>query len=208
MKKTKIISIKQFNIIEFIKKNKISLLLCVLFLIGAIVSVVLYKRTFISNKIPFWLNDYYFSIKQATPFISFSKSFLSLLLIIVTFYMCGTSMMGIITVPISVSLLGFITGSFIAHIYSQYAIKGVAYTAVILVPSALIFLVALLNTCKYTISFSFNLLKLTFGNNSHKNIADEFKNYCYKYLSLLIFTVLSVILDLFLNNSFLKYFEF
>lgn len=208
MKKTKIISINQFNIIKFVKKNKISLLLCILFLIGVIISIVLYKKAFISNKIPIWLNNYYFSIKEAPPLLSFGKSILSLLLIIVVFFMCGTSMMGIITVPISVSSFGFIIGSFVAHIYSQFSIKGLAYTAVILVPSALIFLIALFNTCQHTILFSFNLVKLTFGNQAYKNIADEFKNYCYKYLSLLIFTVLSVILDLFLNNSFLKYFEF
>lgn len=208
MKKTKIICINQFNIIKFIKNNKITLLLSLLFLIGIIVSVVLYKKDFLSNKIPIWLNDYYFSIKETTLLLSFFKAFLSLLLIVALFFISGTSMMGIITVPLSISGLGFVIGSFVAEIYSQYSIKGVAYTAVILVPSALIFLLSLLTTCKYTMNFSFSLAKLTFLSSSTKNVSEEFKSYCFKYLSLLIFTLLSAILDVILNNSFLKYFEF
>lgn len=208
MKKTKIISLSEFNIIKFIKNNRISLLLSLLFLIGVIVSVVLYRKNFLENKIPIWLSNYYFSLRVTSMFISLFKSFLSLLLIIVLFFICGTSMMGIITVPISISALGFIIGSFVANIYSQYSIKGVAYTAVILLPSALIFLVSLFNTCKHTISFSLTLTKLTFTNTASKSISEEFKTYCFKYLSLLIFTLLSAAFDLILNNSFFKFFEF
>jgi hypothetical protein len=117
-------------------------------------------------------------------------------------------MMGIITVPLSIGGLGFIIGTFISHIYSQYQIKGVAYTAVILVPSALIFLIALFNTCKHTLNFSYILTKLTFSNSTSKNISQEFKSYSLKYVTLLIFTFMSAILDVILNNSFLRYFEF
>ncbi len=208
MKKTKIICLNQFNIIKFIKNNKITLMLSLLFVIGVIVSVVLYKREFLSNKFPIWLTEYYFSIRANSLLISFSKAMLSLSLIVAVFFMCGTSMMGIVTVPISISTLGFVIGSFISHIYSLYDLRGVAYTAVILIPPALLFLASVFNTCKHTIDFSFSITKLTFANSVSKNISVEFKSYCFKYLMLLIFTFLSAILDVILNNSFLKYFEF
>lgn len=208
MKKTKIICISEFNIIKFIKNNKTLLLLSLLFLIGVVISVVLYKKNFLSNKFSVWLTEYYFSINGSSFFLSVAKSILSLSLIVAVFYICGTSMMGIVTVPITLSALGFIIGSFVAHIYSIYHIKGVAYTAVILLPSALLFLISLFNTCKHTLNFSFTLAKLTFTNLAAKNISQEFKNYSFKYLTLIIFAFFSAILDVILNNSFLKYFDF
>ena len=208
MKKTKIICINEFNIIKFIKNNKLLLLLLFLFVLGVILSVVLYRKDFLSNKFSIWIYNCYFSTKINSFLLSLGKCFISLLLIVVLFFICGTSMMGIITVPILISALGFTIGSLVSHVYSVYGIKGVAYTAVILVPSALIFLSALFVTSRHTINFSFSLAKLTFSNSLSKNISQEFKGYCFKYISLFVFTFLSAFLDVILNNSFVKYFEF
>lgn len=208
MKKTKIICINEFNIIKFIKNNKLLLLLLFLFVLGIVLSVVLYRKDFVSNKFSGWIFNYYFSTKVNSFLFSFAKAFISLLLIVVLFFICGTSMMGIITVPLLIGALGFVIGNLVSHIYSVYDIKGVAYTAVILLPSVLIFLSALFVTTRHTINFSFSLAKLTFSNSLTKNVSQEFKGYCFKYISLLVFAFLSAFLDVILNNSFLKYFDF
>lgn len=208
MRKTKIVNLRSFNLISYLSKNRLTFFLSLMFITGVALGTLLYAKSSGVQILAGRIFAAYFSCKTGSSFIlSVLKWFLVLFAVTALFFISGASMMGIVTIPLCLSAVGFAIGNFSAYVYSLYSIRGVAYNAVIFIPSVLIFIIALIVICKYTLAFSYTIVKLTYNKTTAKNLSADFKVYCGKYLILTVVSLASAVLDATLNNLFLKFFE-
>lgn len=197
------------SIIRFFSENRLYISLGALFLISFLVSVVLCKTkgdiasNFLKNFTQF------FTYRSDNSFLSILlKSFLGSMLFIALIFSFGTSMLGIIFVPIVFSLAGFLFGGFSAVLYLEYSLGGIAFWAILILPAATVFLIALLLATISALKFSYSLAKLCFYKERKFNVFNDFKSYCSGYSAVLVIVLLSAVIDAFLSTNFLKSFKF
>ena len=149
MQRGKVLNLSRLRFTEVLFKNKLLIISLAVFLAGiifGIISVGKYKN----------LTD--FSAGFITDFMDlrntekFSKillsSFFNSVTVLIVFAVFGTSMFGVVTVPFLLSVIGVIYGNITAYLYSEFALKGIAFNAVIFLPSVIVFLIVLLLASK------------------------------------------------------------
>ena len=209
MRRTKILNLKHFNLINGFAKNKILFLLCLFLILGIGVGCISYSKSVNAvNAAQFFYKLYFLPKVNNSVWSVIFKSFSLLTCVAAVFFVFGTSMMGIVAIPFCTFCVGFISGDFAALMYSNYAVKGIAFNAVIFMPAALIFLVSLISVSKHSVNFSLSLTRLTFVKTGAKNLSDDFKFYCGKYLVFLALVLCAAITDGILNKFFLHFFGF
>lgn len=209
MQRGKVLNLNRLKITDFFIKNKILIISLLLFLFGIIFGIFAvgkYEK----------LND--FSANFIKEFISlrasekFSKilfnSFFRYVIALVVFAVFGTSMFGTITVPFLLCVIGVFYGNATAYLYSEFALKGIAFNAVIFIPSVIIFLIILLLACKESVNFSIKLSSLTFSKSFSFNLSIEFKKFTITFLIFLLAVFICAVVDAIISCSFIKYFQF
>ncbi|MBO4433304.1 MAG: hypothetical protein J5852_07230, partial [Clostridia bacterium] len=77
-----------------------------------------------------YLFERYFERRQNLRFFSiFSAALIKNLLSGLTFFVLGASIIGVVSSPIFCMVLGIYFGSIAAHVYSQFALQGVAFNS-------------------------------------------------------------------------------
>lgn len=210
MKRGKVLALNKSGFFNYLYKNKILFLLVLFYAVGLILGVFLISKNNITYSLSEILFNQYIQRRTDTTFGSvFINSFLSMLISVFVLFLSGTSFVGIILSPVCISLIGYINGAFLSYIYTQNSIKGIAFNAVIILPTAILFLLAIILSAKQSLSFSLELVKLTFYKEySSANIFELFKGYCVKYFLLLILPLLSSVVDGVFSVSFIKFFDF
>ncbi len=209
VKKGTVFSLRQIGISDFFNRYKFSLLMCLIFIFGFIISIVCYVKTETFSKYIFDEFASYINLRVNKKFIyAFLNSFISYFTMLFAVFLSGTSLFGIVLIPFIIFSTGMYYGGFSSILYSQYALKGVAFNAVFLVPTILILSACLFFSAKESLLFSFRIAKLCIQNNSYINVAAEFKMFCGKYiLSILLLIILSLV-DAALSVTLLKLFNF
>ena len=115
-------------------------------------------------------------------------------------------MFGVITAPLLLGFKGYFYGAVAALLYNTYALKGVAFNAVIILPSAIFLIIALLLSAEDSVKFSFVLAKLTMSEYSSHNMPEAFKKYSVRYLAFTILLVVSAAVDALITHNFLRKF--
>lgn len=207
MQRGKVLSFKRFGFLEFVTNN-IYLLVILLFLILGIVlgtflfddfsKITTYSKDYITEYIDLRTNNEFFKI--------FINSFFSSVSVLFLFFVLGASVFGIVTIPIAMLVKGFLQGVVGAFLYAEYALKGVAFNAVIYLPSTIIFIIVLLLASRESVNFSLKISSLTIPKTMPLNLAFDFKNYSVKYLLFVFGTVLSALLDSIISVSLIEYF--
>lgn len=210
MQRGKVLTLNKSGFFNFIYQNKSLLLLSLFYLIGLILGVFLITKNDTTYEISEMLFNKYILARTDTTFGTvFLNSFLSVLIFVFVVFLSGTSFVGIVLSPLSISLIGYINGAFLSYIYIQNSIKGIAFNAVIILPSAILFLIGIILSAKQSLIFSCELVKLTFYKGySSVNIFELFKSYCVKYALLLFLPIFSSIIDGIFSILFIKYFDF
>ncbi len=209
MRYSRVLNLNIYNkLFQFIIKNRLLIVLTILFLFGFSFAI------FSNNKYEIvvdwsesFLKNYIIKKSSLSFFNSVIDSFLSSMLFFVFCLISGTSMLGVIIVPLIVAVRGYLFGCISAYLYSVYSFEGVAFHAVIILPSAIIFTITLIFCSIDCIKFSFNLAKLTFKENSLNNIFFEFRNLTVKLLIYSLFIFISAVIESLLYTSFLKNFS-
>lgn len=208
MQKGRVLSLKQFGILEFFQKNAFLLTILLFLCLGIILGVFLfddfsalteYSKKYITDYTALRTNSSFGKIFIHSFFNSFSILFL--------FFILGASLFGVVTVPLAMTAKGFLHGAVTAYLYSQYALKGVAFNAVIFIPSVLVFIVVLLLASRESIRFSLKVSSLTMPKTLPLNLSFDFKNYTVKYLLFSIATIFSAVIDTLLSISLIKFFN-
>ena len=209
MRKSTVVSLNKLRIFDILFRNRLLLILYFMFAIGILLGVISFKNSDVSANISEKLFSFYISKRISGNFISimFSSAVISFLALIASFLL-GASVMGIVVSPLFVSFLGFIYGEITAYIYSSYALNGIAFNAIVFIPSTAVLLISLIIACKYSVNFSLCIARLTFSNCISRNLYEEFKTYCRSYFVISAFIILSALLDALLSKILFKFFDF
>lgn len=197
MKVGKVINLNKFNlIIEFFKKNYLSLILTLFYIFGLAFGIFSYKN---SDSIMEYSTDYLLKFCELRTESGFLKILFNSLFSSVTYiaflFIAGGAILGFVLVPFLISVKGFSLGCITAYIYSEYALKGVAFNAVMIMPWAVILVIAMILAGRESIKFSFKLTGLTIPTNRPANLFNVFKLYCGKYIFILFLCLLSAFAD-------------
>ena len=208
MQRGKVLNLSRLRFTEVLFKNKLLIISLAVFLAGiifGIISVGKYKN----------LTD--FSSGFITDFMDlrntekFSKillsSFFRSIAVLIIFAVFGTSMFGVVTVPFLLSVIGVIYGNITAYLYSEFALKGIAFNAVIFLPSVIVFLIVLLLASKEAVNFSLKISSLTFAKSGLYNLTLEFKKFLISFLLFISAALVSSLIDAVISCSFIKYFQ-
>lgn len=208
MRKGMIVSLKRLKLLDYVTLNKIFILLCVFFIAGITIGSVVYAKNDRLMQLSKNIFDNYLKIHTKHWAYILSVIFFKYFIILTLYFLSGTSMLGIVTVPFLMLWQGILGGNLSAYLYSAYELKGIAFNAIIMLPPSIIFSFCTFSAAREAINFSFVLARLTMPKSKPANIYTDFRKYCGKYIIVLCVTLLSVILDLLLNLLFFKFFKF
>ncbi len=209
MRRGKVLNLSRFRLNEFLLKNGLFTVLCILFIAGIILGSVIWDNT--SNLTNFSrdnFTDFLNSRSQNQFFRIFIDSFLSSLTVAAIIFISGSSMFGVVLVPSILIYEGFTYGSLSAFVYSQYALKGIAFNAVLLLPFSCILTLTLIALSVESVKFSFSLGKLTLPSTVPQNLFFSFKIYFLKFIVFSVFILLSAVIDALLSSAFISKFNF
>ncbi len=206
MRRSKVLNLKKFNhFLSFISKNRVIIFLCVVFVLGLVFGVFSSNKT-LQNYFKLYIDDF-ITFRSTSSFIKVAvNSFLESLTFIFILYALGTSVFGMITSPIMVFLKGYFFGGLLSLLYSQFSLKGIAFNAVIILPSAIFLVLAILLSSENSIRFSCLLARLTITDNEPQYVSATFKQYSIKYLYYLGFVLASAVFDALISKNFLSKF--
>lgn len=209
MKKSRVVSLKNIGIADFFKRNIIIIVLCLLFVIGVIAGTICYIKSPAANNLAKeWFFDY-ISFRTTGSFLKiFLNSALFFMLVALCVFACGTSMIGVVLIPLISGYLGFRYGCIASYVYSVYQLKGIAFNSIILIPPTAVFLVGLFFAARYSVEFSLIISRLTIPKTTAHNLSMDFKNYCGKFLMLIAVIVLVALVDALLCKWLIGFFEF
>lgn len=208
MNRSTVLDLKKIRIFKGIVYNRITILLMVSFFIGIIIGTASFEKSTVSS----WVAKTIFSaFLNAHTDVSFFKGVVAFalpeLLFLIILFLSGTSVLGIIISPMIIVVRGFLYGSLCSFLYSSYGVKGIAVNAVIIVPSAIIIMLALIFVAKYAISFSLIIAKLTLPRTAPANLCIDFKKYYIQCAVLIPLIFVAALLDALLSKSFLLAFN-
>ena len=208
MKKGKVLNLRGINnFLEFVRLNNLILLLTLFLIIGFVFGVFTlnkysFSQTYAQNFVTEFIADRTNSNILKITFVSFISS----MFFMVASFVGGTSIIGMVLVPCFVAVKGYLYGIVSALLYSEYSLKGIAFHAVILMPSALIFIIAYLFSSRESVRFSLIMGKLTLPITVPANLSYDFKNYCGKNLLFCLLVLLSALTDAVISTNFLSRF--
>ncbi len=208
MKRSAVFSLSGKNSLGFILHNKFLFIMCFLFLIGLSIGTFTYSLGENFKAISSDNFEYFLSCREGKTFwrVFFNTSLSSSVFLLALFF-SGTSLFGVVLVPFLNVALGFYFGNLSAFLYSEYAFKGVAFNALLILPFALLFSLCIFFSAKFSFEFSLQLLKLTFPKSNQVNINNFFKAFCSKYLLCFLAIQFCSFISALLSASFLKFFE-
>lgn len=204
MRKGKVLSLKNFRFTEFIAKNNILAVLVVLIAAGVAVGIFTESKLQVLSQYSTSYVERFVALRSGESFVSVAlSSFMSSALVLLVLFASGTSMLGVVLVPFLAALRGVFYGGVSALLYSEYSVKGIAFNAVFIVPSAFIFVIALMLAARESMRFSLLIAKISLPGSSSVNLAFDFKNYCGRYLFIALIALASALTDAVLSCSFL-----
>ena len=161
------------------------------------------KLKVLSNYSALYL-ERFISLRSGESFLSIAlSSFMGSALVLLILFAAGTSILGVIFVPFLAVFRGVFYGGISALLYSEYAVKGIAFNAVLIIPSAFVFVIALLLASRESMRFSILIAKISLPGSASVNLSFDFKNYCGRYLFIVLIALASALTDAVLSCSFL-----
>lgn len=205
MQKGTVLSLKSTKIIDFIAKNNILVILVVMLIAGITcgtftVGKFEILKNYSENYIAQFIAD-----RTNASFITIAfNSFMASMLMLLAVFASGTSMLGVVLIPVLSVLRGMLYGSVAATLYASYSLKGIAFNAVMVIPTSIIFIIALLLASRESIKFSLIIVKISLPRSPAVNLYQDFKNYCGRYIFICLVALLSALTDAVLSRSFLS----
>ena len=130
------------------------------------------------------------------------NSFAGSALVLLAVFAAGTSVLGVVLVPIAAAVRCVLYGSVSTLLYSQYSVKGIAFNAVLIIPAEIVFAVSLLLAARESVGFSLGMARLTLPSAPPVNLSADFRSYCSKYILICLLTLLSAIIDAVMSCTF------
>ena len=195
----------------FITQNKLLVFLSLVLLCGIFLGSnieELTKNQTVENITSMFLNDFKNRASQPIFYVFISSLSAAFLYILISFFM-GLSIWGFLFVPLIPFFRGLSIGLVQNYLYSQYGLKGILFQIIVLFPGIFISSIAILLMAKESmlISQTFSNI-LIFRSNSKFEKKSDLKTYIIKVGIILSIALGSVVIDMFLNFFFLRFFQF
>ena len=204
MRKGKVLSLKNFSFARFISRNNILSLFVVLIVAGVAVGIFTESKLKVLSDYSALYLERFILLRSGESFLSIAlSSFMGSALVLLILFAAGTSILGVIFVPFLAVFRGVFYGGISALLYSEYAVKGIAFNAVLIIPSAFVFVIALLLASRESMRFSILIAKISLPGSASVNLSFDFKNYCGRYLFIVLIALASALTDAVLSCSFL-----
>ncbi len=209
MRKSTVVNLGKIHGIDFFVKNRLSVLICLLFVAGVTSGVLVSARNNAFATLTQNIISRFVTARSNSSFFAvFVHSLMADFAAMLVLFLGGGSLMGFIAVPATVASLGFIYGSVVADVCAEFALKGVAFNAVVLMPPAVVFFVCFLSASRHAFTFSTQIARQTMPKASGAGLFLPFKEYCSKFCIALFFCVFSALADAVLSAALLKFFDF
>lgn len=209
MRKGVIVNLKRFKFLEYVTLNKIFILLCAMFIAGIAIGSVIYPKNGTLAELSKNLFADYIALHNSSSF--FEKlfgGFLKYFIVLLLYFLSGTSMLGVAVVPFLTAWQGILFGNISSYLYAEHTLKGIAFNAIILVPPSIIFTICCFFAAKESINFSLLMARLTLPKSKPANIYTDFRKYCGRFIIFVGVSLIAAIADIVLNLLFLHFFEF
>lgn len=204
MKTGKVLNFKALGgIFDFVKRNKLLLLLIMLFVAGLFLGITALGKYEVLFRAADAAVNGFIKFRTENGFLKIAfDSFLKSMLFVVLVFLLGASVTGVAAVPLAVMLLSFIYGVASAFLYSEYSFKGIAVNAVMFMPPAVIFSVSLIILSIEAVGFSRNLLSVVLPKNSFSDMSVVFASYSAKTAFCTAAVAASALADAFISVNF------
>ncbi|MEG1886791.1 MAG: hypothetical protein RR177_01580 [Oscillospiraceae bacterium] len=153
-------------------------------------------------------NEYIAKRKDVSFIILVFNSIVAILPYMVALFIFGSSIVGPIMSPIIIFARGLGQGLIMGFLYSEFALKGIAFGALLIIPPAIITALVFIICARESFSFSLLFIKSISSKAGSVNFSMDFKLYVFRYLFLIVIFIISAILDAILSTAFLRFFEF
>lgn len=208
MQKGRVVSLKSFGVVEFLRNNSFLLIILCFLSLGIILGIFIFDDFEILKSYPTeYITDYIASREDTAFGKIWLVSMLDSLSILFLLFLLGASLFGVITVPCAVMVKGFFQGGITAFLYSQYGLKGIAFNAIIYIPSTIVFIIVMLIASRESIRFSLKISSLTLNKTLPFNLANDFKDYSIKYVIFSAATFVSAFIDALVSVGFIQSFS-
>lgn len=209
MQRSRVLNLRSFRgVIEFVLNNKMLIILTLFLLIGIFSGVFTYGD---SSELNGFAESNFSRILTERQHETFTKvmfdSFFESMLYIVACFIFGASMLGLVMLPLCLSLKGFLYGQTAALLYSVYSLKGIAFHTVLVLPVAVIFAVLLIFAGRESMRFSFLLTRAALPDTPPMNLSFDFKSYCLRYLGFCFGAFFCAVVDALLSSNLLNSFS-
>ena len=209
MRGSRVLSLNGVKAVNFLKENGSLIFLTLIFVLGVLSGALFFeKQVSVADYAKNQFTDFLVLRQKGTFFAIFFSSLINLLIYFGGVFIAGTSVVGNIVSPFVVMWFGFNFGTLATYLYSGYALKGIAFSAIILIPSSAIFALILVFCSREAMRFSLLLTRLFTPQGVSASVYENFKSYCMKFLYYLAFVVLSATADALLSTFFIKFFDF
>lgn len=209
MRKTTIVSLRGSKLRKTFSQNNLLIGLTISYLIGILLGVFFVGGNLSVEALAAENFSQFFALRKSSGFAKiFLSSAADSLPVILILFLSGTSFIGIALSPMAVCYQGFKYGILSGYLYLRMSLQGIAFNALILIPSSVISVFGVLLCGKAAFEFSVNLAKISMPKGQSANLYNHFKEYCKRYIFLILIFIAAFLLDATLCVSFLKFFGF
>ena len=209
MRGSRVLSLNGVKAVNFLKENGSLIFLTLIFVLGVLSGALFFeKQIAVADYAKNQFTNFLALRQEGTFFSIFFASLINLLIYFGAVFISGTSVVGNIVSPFVLLWFGFNFGTLSTHLYGGYALKGIAFSAIILIPASAIFALILVFCSREAMRFSLLLTKLFTPQGVSVSVFENFKCYCIKFLYYLVFVFLSATVDSLLSTFFIKFFDF
>lgn len=185
--------------------------LFLMFIIGMIYGALLSKTQSAEflESLNLITREYASAHEKQTLLKTLSSSFLSCSIFVVTPYLLGYSAIGQVASFFVPMFKGLGIGLTMGHLYLSYGLKGVSYSALIIVPQTVVGLFAILIGCREAIRLSSMFLGVCSSSKQGKPFSSEtIRLYNIKFSVLLAIALFSAVVDVITVLLFSRMFNF
>ncbi len=210
MRKTTVVRLRGAKFFDAVNQNYTLLLMLLSVLVGVVIGALKIKNadTEVFLSIAQKLDNYVALRQDKSIFVVFLKTIFSWLPFVATAFLCGTSLAGMATVPLVVGYFGYTYGIISAYLYTTFSIKGIGFCLLVILPANVIISFALMLACRESFAFSLLMAKLALRTKGGTHIYFDFKNYCLRYLFVLLILLSSSLVDCMFFKAFGGFFSF
>ncbi len=198
LKKSIVIKRKRMNLPKFEFKN---LFFYILFLCGFLIGLLTVKNG--DENFKNSLKDFLTEMFKSYETLNFLSVFLSSLITFLIFpffsYIFGLCAVGIPIILFLPITIGLTSGLLIGIFYSLYALQGLGFSALIIIPSITIITATLIKCCGVSLNMSIEAISLLSGFSSPLKNQNQLKEYS---LSFLVLCLPLIVASLLFSGSF------